>query len=264
MSETKRDGNFLLGCAVALTAGTVVAPLQTMNLRMQLRMDESPQASLGKGRALYKGYLWRSGRYVPRKLVDMYCGGRIQSIVQDVPGFGKSIISNIILTTLTMGFVYPIDTKIIRLVRDMDDAEKDEQKSYEESKLGASLTRMYAGALPEFGKILISHAMYFLLFSAVDKFLPSKITHAQEIILRGLLYLCADAASYPFGSVSRMQVAENLSVQDAVQKCSEEGLFFHGYTFNVAISFFLVAFSVSMTRVRAALLGTGAKPVETK
>jgi len=264
MSETKRDGNFLLGCAVALTAGTVVAPLQTMNLRMQLRMDKSPQASLKKGRALYKGYLWRSGRYVPRKLVDMFCGGRIQSIVENVPGFGKNIMSNIILSTVTMAFVYPIDTKIIRLVRDMDDANKDEQKCEERSEVRASLIRMYAGALPEFGKILVSHAMYFLLFSAMEKFLPSRITSWQEIILRGLLYLGADAASYPLGSVSRMQVAEDLSVQDAVQKCSEEGLFFHGYTFNVAISFCMVAISVYMTDLRATLVGTGEKSVETK
>merc|ERR1719357_1729925 len=105
-----------------------------MNLRMQLRMDQSPEASLGKGRALYKGYLWRSGRYVPRKLVEMACSGRIQSFVENVPGFGKSIMGNIILCTVTMAFVYPFDTKIIRLVRDMDDGHKDEQNSDEKSE----------------------------------------------------------------------------------------------------------------------------------
>jgi len=262
MSETKHEGNFILGSVVALTSGTVVAPLQTMNLRMQLRMDKSPQASLKKGRALYKGYLWRCGRYVPRKLVDMFFGAGIQSLVKDVPGFGKNIMSNIIQITVTMAFTYPIDTKIIRLVRDMDDADKDEQKSDE--KVGASLTRMYAGVLPEIGKVLVSHAMYYLLFSAMDAFLPSRITSSQEIILRGLLYLGADVASYPLGSVSRMQVAEDLSVQNAVQKCSEEGLFFQGYTFNVAISFVLVAFTVGMTRLRGALSATGGKPVVTK
>jgi len=262
MSDTRRKGNFIFGGAVALTAGTVVGPLQTINLRNQLRMDQTPQDSLEKGTALYKGYLWRCGRYVPMKLVDMFCEDGIQSMVKDVPGFGKNIMSNIINSTVAMVLARPIDTKIIRLVKNMDDDDKDEQKSNED--IGPWLMRMYAGALPEFGKILVSHAMYYMLFSVMDTFLPSRITKSTEIILRGLLYLCADAVSYPLSSVSRMQVAEDLTVPAAIKKCSEEGLFFHGYFFNVAISFVLVAFSVGTTKLRAAFAGTGEKPVQTK
>jgi len=265
MSETSNSGNFLLGCGVALASGTIVVPLQTMNLRMQLGMDESLQDSLEQGRELYKGYLWRCGRYVPRKLAIILTEDRIQSIVKNVPGFGKSIMGNIINSIITMALARPIDTQIIRLVRDMDDGNKVEFESHKiirDEPLSAekwSLVRMYAGALPEFGKILVSHAMYFLLFTAVDNLLPSKITKKQEIVLRGLLYLGADAASYPLGSVSRMQVAEDMTVQDAVMKCSAEGLFYKGYTFNVAITLAMVAFSVAMTRFSTELIRTGKK-----
>jgi len=270
MSETSNSGNFLLGCGVALASGTVVVPLQTMNLRMQLGMDKSLQDSLEQGRELYKGYLWRCGRYVPRKLAIILTEDRIQSLVKNVPGFGKSIIGNIINSTVTMALARPIDTEIIRLVRDMDDGHKVQYESHKiirDEPLSAgkkSLVRMYAGALPELGKILVSHAMYFLLFTAVDNLLPSRITSKQEIVLRGLLYLGADAASYPLGSVSRMQVAEDLTMQEAVKKCSAEGLFYNGFTFNVAITLVMVGFSVAMTRISAELTRPGKKPVQSK
>jgi len=259
--------SLLAGGAIAFAAGTVVTPLQTMNLRVQLRMDKSPQASVQQGRALYKGYFWRCGRYVPVKLVDNFCQDRIPSFITNIPCAGRDVVINMIQSTLCIALTYPIDSKIIRLVRDMDNVDKDEQNSDEEFSAIAMLSKMYTGALPAFGRMVVSHFVYsalYVVMNRVLKLLPIRITNFQEIVLRAGLYLGSDLLSYPLGAVSRIQVAEDLSLQDAVKKCSEEGLFYHGYTFNATISFVMVVCSVAVTGLRAALMETGEVLVKTK
>merc|ERR550534_1572362 len=186
-----------------------------MNLRVQLGMDESPQASIQQGRALYNGYFWRCGRYVPIKLVDNFCQHGIPSSVRNIPCAGKDVISNMIQSSLSMVFTYPIDSKIIRSVKDMDIVAMDENS---DGKFSASamLTRMYPGALAAFGRMFVAHIVYsglYVIMNRVLKKLPARITNFQEILLRGCLYLGSDFLSYPLGAISRVQVAEDLSIQ---------------------------------------------------
>merc|ERR1719419_492353 len=120
-------------------------------------MDKSPQASIQKGRALWKGYFWRCVRYVPVKLVDNFCWATIPSCITNIPCAGRDVVINMIQSTLHIVFAYPIDSKIIRSVRDMDNVDKDEKYSDEEFSATAMLTKLYTGALSAFGRMVVSH-----------------------------------------------------------------------------------------------------------
>jgi len=261
MSEVSNLENFFVDTTISMTAGLVGAPLRTVNLRMQLNDKDrylSPlhcAKSLGYS-SLWKGNLWRCARFFPSRMIDITTEERLSSLLKNFPGLWQNVLSSILGSTLSLALVYPIDVYLIKLIgnmKEVDEMAVDEVKSgpgFDDDDESISPCFDYTGFPVSVGRMAVYWSSYYLLYSAMEYSLPSRIGTMDGVLLTFFLQLGADLASYPLDAICRVQVARNKSVFEAFELCKEEGLFYHSYKWNFCISFFGMLISMGASEFK--------------
>lgn len=260
MTELSYRENFLVDTTLSLAAVALVAPLRTVNLKMQLTKGvyNNPwhcAKELGFS-SLWKGNLWRCVRFFPSRIIDITTEERIPSLLSNIPGVWQSILSSILGSTLSLALVYPIDVHMIRLINKMDPNEVDEEKipdeSDDEKELVFDLSD-YAGFRGSVARMVVYFLSYYLLNSIMEYSLPSRIPKMEGMLLRFYLQLGADWLSYPLDTISRVQVTKKISFMEAYKDVKEDGLyegFYHSYKWNFCISFLGMLIGLSAGEIK--------------
>lgn len=267
MRELSYRENFLVDTTLSMAAGSVGAPLRTVNLRMQLYKDvyESPlhcAKKLGYS-SLWKGNLWRCARFLPSRIIEITTEERLQSLLRNIPGVWQSILTNILGSTLSLALVYPIDVHLMKLIHEMEEVQEVKHGSGVHDDRGSILQYWdYTGFPASVGRMVVYFSSYYLLYSAMEYSLPSRIGNMDGFLLNFFLQLGADFASYPLDAISRVQVVEKKSFFEAFTNLNnlyiEEG-FYHNYKWNFCISFFGMLISMSASELKRMYINTRCK-----
>jgi len=251
MSNLSYRENFIVDSTLSMAAVALVAPLRTVNLRMQLTKDkyDSPLdciQELGFS-SLWKGNMWRCVRLIPSRIIDITTEERLPFLLRNIPGVWQTIFSSILGSTLSLALVYPIDVHLIKLINKMgpvDKSDEDEEIFFDLSYIGfpAAVARMVA-----------YYSSYYLLHWILKYSFPSRINNMDGIQLGFYLQLGADCLSYPLDTISRVQVTKEKSFKQAFNWCKEEGFnegFYHSYKWNFCISLFGMLVSLGAVKLK--------------